>query len=118
MKAPASYWQSSQADLTIFATRDGHALSVRHTQEVELLRYLQSDRSKAPRRTADGKERAKPISSFEPRTVAPKTRKEERSGGEGGFPPPPHEGLPGTQASGRTALRSSSPGTRAISARR
>ncbi len=86
-------WESCQADLTVYATRNGHALSVRNTLEIELLRYLQSDRCKAPRKTAEGKERARPVSAFEHRTAAPK--KEERCGGEEGGLQPPNEGLPG-----------------------
>ena len=68
-------------------------MSVRNTLEIELLRYLQSDRSKAPRKTADGKERARPVSVFEHRTPAPK--KEERCSGEGGGLQLPNGGLPG-----------------------
>jgi hypothetical protein len=85
-------WESCQADLTIYATRDGHALYVRNTLEIKLLLYLQSDLSKAPSRTADGKERARPVSVFEHRTPAPKM--EEKYCGEGGLQPP-NEGLPG-----------------------
>jgi hypothetical protein len=88
-------WESCQADLTIYATRDGHALSVRNTLEIELLRYLQSDRSKAPRKTADGKERARPVSAFEHRTPAPKKEESLRCSGEGEGLQPPNGGLPG-----------------------
>ncbi len=45
---------------------------LRNTVEVEMLRILQTAKSKAPRKTADGKERAKPIPEIEPRTAAAK----------------------------------------------
>jgi hypothetical protein len=68
-------WEACQADLTIYATRDGHAVSLRNTVEVEMLRILQTAKSKAPRKTADGKERAKPIPEIE--TRRPAAKKEE-----------------------------------------
>jgi hypothetical protein len=85
-------WEACQADLTIYATMDGHAVSMRNTVEVEVLRYLQTARSKAPRKTADGKERAKPIPECEPRTAA---AKKEEAGAEGAEGVPPTDCLPG-----------------------
>ena len=76
-------WEACQADLTIYATSDGHAVSLRNTVEVELLRILQTARCKAPRKTANGKERAKPIPENEPRTAAANKEEAEAEGAEG-----------------------------------
>jgi len=88
-------WEACQADLTIYATRDGHAVSLRNTVEVEMLRILQTAKSKAPRKTADGKERAKPIPEIEPRTAAAKKEEAGANPAEGVEGGPPTDCLPG-----------------------
>jgi hypothetical protein len=42
-------WETCCEDLDIHATRDGHAVTLRQTLEMELLRYLQTGSSRAPR---------------------------------------------------------------------
>jgi hypothetical protein len=58
------------SDLDIHATRDGHAVSLRQTLEMELLRYLQTGSSRAPRTNPEGKERTKTPAVIETRTVS------------------------------------------------
>jgi hypothetical protein len=70
-------WERCCEDLDIHATRDGHAVSLRQTLEMELLRYLQTGSSRAPRTNSEGKERTKTPAVIEKRTVS---KKEEDPG--------------------------------------
>jgi hypothetical protein len=63
-------WEACTADLNIYATRDGHAVSLRSTAEVELLRFLQTAASKDPRIDSEGRTHTKTPATFETRTTS------------------------------------------------
>ena len=63
-------WEACTTDLDIYATRDGHAVSLRKTVEVEMLRYLQTAASKAPRIDSEGQAYTKTPATFETRTTS------------------------------------------------
>ena len=65
-------WEACTEKLNIYATRDGHGVSMRSTVEVEVLRYLQTESSKAPRMDSNGKAYTKTPATFENRTPGKK----------------------------------------------
>jgi hypothetical protein len=70
-------WEACTESLDIHATRDGHGVSLRSSVEMEVLRFLQTEPSKAPRMDSDGRAYTKTPATFEMRTAA---KKEESSG--------------------------------------
>ena len=65
-------WEACTENLSMYGTRDGHGVSIRSTVEVEVLRILQSQLSKAPRIDSAGKPYTKIPATFEKRTPGKK----------------------------------------------
>ena len=65
-------WEACTESLDIHATRDGHGVSLRSSVEMEVLRFLQTEPSKAPRIDRDGKAHTKTPATFETRTAGKK----------------------------------------------
>jgi hypothetical protein len=63
-------WEACTEKLNIYGTRDGHGVSLRSSVEMEVLRFLQTEPSKAPRMDRDGKAHTKTPATFETRTTA------------------------------------------------